>query len=260
MDSVSRITIFHLYRKDGRALFLHPFNKPEIFLDMPEDMEIVGKYGQEPDVENIIEFRDELYNQVEDSVRKTMQDLRFIPNIIVSALTFLGVYFLMSFGVRDPIPMLDEVLAALLVTGFVYIRRIKKDRNRPKAQELRETLRARIDAIEFNEDNFVKEIEDLLHRYESVSSEKLLESIMVPKEVTFSNRELDDARQLLAYLDRRFSSKLYRRQERSINRMKKSNINGPAGKSLAAMVNLGKIDLSLYLTYKSLKQVCQKEA
>ncbi|MDZ7794051.1 MAG: hypothetical protein U5P10_10290 [Spirochaetia bacterium] len=69
MKGEQSITIFHLFRKDGTALFLHPFDEPNVFLAVDENTQIYGKYGQEPDVESITLFRSQLYQAVETAVK-----------------------------------------------------------------------------------------------------------------------------------------------------------------------------------------------
>jgi len=252
------ITIFHLYRKDGRELFLHPLDRASVVLSLEDDIEVVGKYGAEPKVSSLTAFRDTLYAAVDSAVKSKVQDARFIPNLLVSAGTFLLVYFFMTFSMRDPIPMIDELLIALGVTAFVYYRRTKKDQSRPLAVELRQKLKDRIDGIQFREDEFVKEVEDELHRYESVGSERLLDSLMVPEDSDFTLSDMEDARQLLAYLDKRFSGKFYRRQERYINNYHRSSVEGKVLRTVGSLAGTGKLDLSLYMTYLRLKQKCRE--
>lgn len=257
-NSPSSITIFHLYRKDGRELFLHPLDNASVLLSLKGEIEVVGKYGEEPKVSSLMAFRDSLYAAVDSAVKAQLQDARFIPNLLISAAVFLIVYFFASFSLRDPLPMIDEILLGFGASLFVYILRIRKDQKSKAAVELRRKLKEKIDGIEFREDQFVKEVEEQLHRYESVSSEKLLESLMVPGDPDFDVGDLEDARQLLAYLDKRFSGKFYRRQERYFNTFQHPDPKGKTLRSTGTLAGMGKIDLSLYLTYLRLKQKCRE--
>lgn len=257
-ESTSYITIFHLYRKDGRELFLHPLDNASVILSLKNELEVVGKYGEEPKVSSLMAFRDTLYAAVDSAVKSSVQDARFIPNLLISAAAFLFVYFFMTFSVRDPVPMIDEALVALGVSVFIYFRRIRKDQKRPEAVELRRKLKEKIDGIEFSEDKFMKEVEGELHRYESISSEKLLESLMVPGNSDFDVGDLDNARQFLAYLDKRFSGKFYRRQERYIDNYRRSDSDVKTLRTVGTLAGMGKIDLSLFMTYLRLKQKCRE--
>ena len=61
----------------------------------------------------------------EDIVRRRVQERCYIPSLLLSALVFLLVYLFLSLAVRDPVPMVDELLAAsvLSVLCFTLIRR-----------------------------------------------------------------------------------------------------------------------------------------
>jgi len=252
----SKIVIFHLYRKDGRSLFLHPFEDPQSILALEQVDEVWGKYGQEPQVESLTLFRDDLYRAVDGAVKSWIQDRRFIPNILLSAALFLMVYFILSFAIRDPIPMVDEFILALVSTVAFYWYRLKRDRARPQAMDLTERLKGKIDRIEFREDSFVREVEGLLHRFESISHERLLESMIAAAETSFSSADLEDAQQLLGYLEKRFSGKIYRRQEKIIDQYEALSNGTGRLNSLISMVNMGKIDISLFLTYRIIKREC----
>ncbi|MEE8440203.1 MAG: hypothetical protein V3S41_00660, partial [Spirochaetia bacterium] len=62
------VHIFHLYRKDGTAVFLHPFRNSDRLFQVLERSEISGHYGTEPRVESLTLFRNELYRLVENEV------------------------------------------------------------------------------------------------------------------------------------------------------------------------------------------------
>ncbi len=254
MKGEQTITIFHLYRNDGTALFLHPFDDAEVLLTLDNETQIIGKYGQEPQVEYITLFRKELYRAVDTAVNSWIQEKKFIPNFLWASVGFLLLYFLFTFSLRDPLPMIDEIIIAGLGAAALYVYRLRKAHTLPQADQLRKKLRWRMDHIEFHEDPFVKEVEELLHRYESVSREKLLQSVYMQDEVSLSENEIKDAYTLIAYLEKRFSSKLYKRQEKMMDRYVSGGRNTRRGDSLGALVERGKIDLSLFVTYRSLKR------
>lgn len=254
MKSAGKITIFHLYRKDGTALFLHPFDDAEVLLALDENTQINGKYGQEPQVEYITLFRQGLYQAVDTAVSSWIQEKKFIPNFLWASVGFLVLYFLFTFSVRDPLPMVDEIVLAGAGAIGLYFYRLRKAHALPQAEQLRKKLRWRMDQIEFNEDPFVKEVEELLHRYESVSRDKLLQSAYLQDEVSLSESEIKDAYSLIAYLEKRFSGKVYQKQEKMIDRYVSSGGKSRRFDALGTLAERGKIDLSLFVTYRSLKR------
>jgi hypothetical protein len=254
IKSEPTITIFHLYRNDGTALFLHPFDDAEVLRALDEQTQIFGKYGQEPQVEYITLFRKELYRAVDTAVNSWIQEKKFIPNFLWASGGFLMLYFLFTFTLRDPLPMIDELIVAGAGAVGVYLYRLRKAHTLPQAEQLRKKLRRRMDRIEFHEDSFVKEVEDQLHRYESVSRETLLKSMSMQDEISLSDAEVKDANMLIAYLEKRFSSTLYRKQEKMMDRYVSSGGVNRRFDVVRKLAERGKIDLSLFVTYRSLKR------
>lgn len=254
MKSAEKITIFHLYRKDGTALFLHPFDDAGVLLALDEDTQIIGKYGQEPQVEYITLFRKELHRAVDAAVNSWIQEKKFVPNFLWASVGFLLLYFFFTFSLRDPLPMVDEILIAGVGAVGLYVYRLRKAQALPQAEQLRKKLRWRMDQIKFHEDLFVKEVEDLLHRYESVSRDKLLQSVYMQDEASLSESEVKDAFSLIAYLEKRFSGKVYRKQEKLMDKYVSSGGGKRRFDALSTLSERGKIDLSLFFTYRNLKK------
>ena len=236
MQREQNITIFHLQRKDGSSLFLHPFSDPEILLKLNDKAKIIGKYGKEPRVESLTMFRNDLYRNIEASVKTWINDIRFIPRFLISAIVFLVIYLFTSFVIRDPVPMIDELALSLAGSIALYFTIAKRDQNSEKSSKKRLELRILIDKIVFEEDPFVKEIEEILYLNESVDKAALIESISSYDEGSFKNGEDNDIKQIVSYLDKIFSGKIYRKKITNLNK------------------NDNKIDLSLFAIYKKLKK------
>lgn len=247
-----RITLFHLYRRDGRELYLHPFDDPRVLLSLGEGVEVVGKYGKEPRMEGVTSFRRQLYTNIDRAVRSWVREKRFMSNFLASSGVFLGMYLLLVLGVGFSLPAWAEVAGALAVGGTAYLYLARRTEQSAEAEQKRSYLRAKVDRIRFREDEFVKEVEERLHRSESISREKLLESIITPQDRSFSSRDIEDARQLLHYLERRLSAKGYRRQERSLQRYRRKG--RPKLGALSRAARREQLDLSLFAMYRSLKE------
>lgn len=94
-----------------------------------------------------------LYNQIDRGVDRWIVDARYVPRLLISAAVFLVVYFFFSLAVRDPIPVLDELilgLGAAIATGVFISRRDKKsDMAMRRRLELKQAaLRSEFDLIE----------------------------------------------------------------------------------------------------------------
>jgi hypothetical protein len=246
MQKEQNLTIFHIYRKDGSSVFLHPFSEPGFLLKLDDNFKIVGKYGHEPRVESLTMFKNDLYRLIESSVKRWISDIRFIPRFIISAVVFLIIYLTAAVVVRDPIPVIDELALALGGSIALFFVLSKKDQNSEKSSKKRLDLRLIMDKIVFEEDEFVKEVEELLHYNESIDTSGLIDSIFISDETSFGTSNPEDMKQLISYLDTRFSGKVYRNK---IGRMDKLEKN-----KLSRWAENNKIDLSLFVMYKKLKK------
>ncbi len=160
------ITIYHISLRDGTALFLHPFVKSGDMIELGSSVELVGRYGREPRVESVTMLRNDLYRRIENDVRDWINERRFIPRFLLAAAAFLVVYLFLSVVIRDPLPVLDEMLIGLgvaVVTFIVVGRRFEQSR---AAARRRVTLRSKVDAVVFSEDPFVYALEGLVQKLE----------------------------------------------------------------------------------------------
>ena len=149
MDTKNKLTIFHIHRKDGSSLFLHPFSDSDLLMKLDDSFEIVGLYGNEPRVESLTMFRNDLYRLIESAVKRWISDIKFIPSFILSAAVFLFIYLTASFIIRDPIPLIDELALSFGGSIAVFFILAKKDQNSEKSAKKRLTLRLAIDKIVF---------------------------------------------------------------------------------------------------------------
>ncbi len=168
MQTVGTITIYHLSRRDGTALFVHPLTKRGSMLQHVEHTELIGRYGQEPRVESITMLRNELYRRIEHDVRDWSNERRFIPRFLIAAALFLVVYLFMALVIRDPLPIVDEILIGLAVGAFGFIVAGRKFEQSRAASQRRVALRAKVDAVIFSEDPFVHRAESLFRELEAI--------------------------------------------------------------------------------------------
>lgn len=257
MEEKEKSLLFHIYRKDGSALFLHPFENLEKYIDLVQKSEFEGRYGGEPRVESLTLFRNDLYRMIEAGVKNWVAEKRFIPRFIISAGAFLLAYIFFSLVVRDPLPIIDEVLLSLGASILTYFFLYKKDQHSQAALKKRVELRTKVDRIVFIEDPFIKSIEEILHKDEGESPEAVLSSILNCSKDSLSLQSGPSAEILLSYLEKRFSTKDYKKQEKIISRLKKGK-NEKEIRTAAKWAEAKKIDFSLFALYTRMKSVYEK--
>lgn len=245
--------IFHLYRKDGTAVFLHPFRKVEKLYPLLERAEISGHYGNEPRVESLTLFRNELYRLVEQEVRTWVADARFIPRFLLSSGAFLLIYLFLSFVVRDPLPVLDEIAIALGVSIVAYILLGRKDMQSEGALKRRIALRTKVDAIVFTEDEFVKRIEDELIAREGQKPERLIEELVRPDSDLVVDGHEEEASQMVAYLEEMFRSGEFKQTEKRLKRLQRDG-GARDHDTMRKWLESRKVDVPLLSLYLQLKR------
>lgn len=249
--------IFHIYRADGTPIFLHPFTSRSdagrvgVLL---ERAELTGLYGAEPQVEALTGFRNELYDVVEGEVRRWVSEERFTPHFLTAAGTFLAVYLLMSFLIRDGLPMIDELAFALLGSIGVYYYLTRKNMRSEPAVKRRVTLRGRVDGIVFSESEFVKRIERALQEQERESTDSILRSFDWYVEADFARDYEETARQMVEYLEARFSDRSSRRMAKRMMRRERLSESEREISAIRKWAHAKRVDLPLFAVYVELKR------
>ena len=251
-----KIFIFHIFRNDGQSLFLHPFSNPDKLVSMLENAEVIAKYGREPRVEALTLFRNELYREIETGVKRWLTDIRFIPKFLISSAVFIVTYFFLSFVIRDPIPMIDEIAISMVVSVVLYYLLGRKDISSEKATKKRLVLRSAVDKITFLQSEFVKQVEKILHQNESSSINEVIRQILEPIEQELSVPQKEEADHFIQLLESKFNFKNLKKKEKQFQRY----LEGSSDKSrhIHKYGKTKKLDFPLYAVYKSLKKITPK--
>ena len=245
--------IFHLYRKDGTAVFLHPFRNTDKLYGLLERSDITGHYGHEPRVESLTLFRNELYRLVEQEVKAWVADVRFIPRFLISSGIFLILYLFLSFAVRDPLPVLDEIAISLGASIAAYILLGRKDMQSEAALKRRIAMRTTVDGIVFTENEFVKRIEDELISREGQKPEQLIAELMRPDSALIVEGHEEEAAQMVQYLDQMFRSNEFRQTEKRLKRLQRDG-NESDQDNMRKWLESKKVDVPLLSLYMELKR------
>ncbi len=82
-----------------------------------------------------------LFSQIDFAVDRWIQDKRYVPRLLFSALAFMVSYLFFSLVVRDPLPMIDELLISSGWAIVVWITLSRRDTRSILAQENRQRLK-----------------------------------------------------------------------------------------------------------------------
>jgi hypothetical protein len=252
MAEADKHFIFHLHRKDGSSLLLHPLSPPAKVVEILEKQPLEGRYGREPRVEVLTGLRDELYRQVELGVRHWLGDQRFVPKFLLASAAFVAAYLFFSIVVRDPLPVIDEVVLGLGAAVACFMLLGRRDLASRQAARKRLELRQVVDRIAFRESAFVKTVEEALHSAEGEGVAQVVRRIVDPlgqgpAEVPAAGEQGAEAAQFVSLLERRFNFRRLERGEPGLRRL--------AGRREAdRLLSVRKVDFPLYAIYKSCKR------
>lgn len=254
MEKKEKVYLFHLYRKNGESIFLHPFDVSERLVTLLERGEVFGRYGREPRVESLTVLRGELYHRIEVAVRRWLSDVRFIPKFLISTGLFLLAYFFTAYAIPDPLPVIDELAVATGVAVFTYLLMGRRDIASEIAARKRSALRSVVDQIVFRESDFVRQVEDLLHRNESLSMQEVIRRILSPQEPELRAPDPDEAAQFIRLLESSFNFTRLRKEERILKSYVRGGERGDRLRAIARIGEAKKLDFPLYAVYKSFKR------
>jgi hypothetical protein len=254
MEGRNAVGIFHVYRKDGTSMFLHPFTERDTIFKILDKHDVHGYYGSEPRVESLTLFRNELYRLIETEVKNWVAEIRFIPRFLLSAGIFLLTYLALSFIVRDPLPVLDELAIAIAVSVVSYVLLGRKDLRSDLALKKRIALRAKVDNIRFEETEFIKKIERNLHAWEEESPEAVIQdSLLEGLDGSIASDEENLAHELLSYLEHKFRGSEFKKHEKRIVKVQQRGESKKELSSVKKWAENKKVDLPLFALYLKLK-------
>jgi hypothetical protein len=245
--------IFHVYRKGGESLILHPFDSGDKLFSIIETGEVQGRYGNEPRVEALTALRGELHRLADDGVARWLADVRFIPKFLMSSATFLLLYFFFSFVVRDPLPIIDEAVVGIGGAVILFVLLGRADLRSTRATQRRSDLRAAVDRVTFTESGFVRSVEQALAEGESGSLLEWTETMTrAAGWSALDNANAAEARSFVSTVGSHFGLRRGRGVERSLKRLLRRR--GTSRERLDRWARARKIDVPLFAVYNRIKR------
>ncbi|MCL2792386.1 MAG: hypothetical protein FWD87_04775 [Spirochaetaceae bacterium] len=253
------IHVFHIRKHNGGGIYLHPFKEFEKIISNGNPFQIEGRYGEEPVIESITAFRNELYLIVEDSVNTWVTESKFIPRFLISALVFVLAYLFFSFALRIPIPIVVDKIILGAISAIICYRFLgRKYKNTATSSKLRAHYRGIVDRIVFSKSSFVVALESFLVQINGKDVEDVIQNSSDYNEFAelMSEENMEERNQFLSYIERLLKKHLSGHQRRLVNKIVMTSIdkNGALIKELDLMNIADEIDINLFISYLLLKQ------
>lgn len=130
-----------IQRKNRPLICLTPLADPKSVETMQNGEEIILKSSTLLTKHQSDEATFALYNTIDYSVDRWIQDKQYVPRLLVSAVVFTISYFIFSLAVRDPIPMVDELVISSALAVVTWRTIARRDSRSAVAQHRRHELK-----------------------------------------------------------------------------------------------------------------------
>ncbi|OQY33871.1 MAG: hypothetical protein B6241_06565 [Spirochaetaceae bacterium 4572_59] len=195
--------------KDRNIYFLH-WNTNKCFIsDLPEKSELIeyfengaikGQYGSSPDTEDLQSFQSEWKVKIDLAVRSWFNDSKFLLHFILATAIFLLSFYFLSYVIRDPLPLVDEIVLSLVLSILAWFRLSNQEVHSEKALVKKQELTQSLNSISFENGAFLKQVELYLEKVSSMERNEVLEMMKEGATPLFFNtysQEMIDFRKAL---------------------------------------------------------------
>ena len=142
-----------------KPLMLHPFESGSELFEASGPVVLSGRYGTGETPKDTATIRVELYRAMEHGSRRHFLDKTYYPRLFLTAGSFIVTYLFFSLVIRDPIPLIDELILGGLAAAAVFFASERRALSSPKHIESLLALRRSIDASMFIESRVIDLVE-----------------------------------------------------------------------------------------------------
>ncbi len=135
-------------------MVVHPFNQKMPY-KTAETSQIMGRYGVGEIPSHADSIKAELYAAMEKGARKFFLDKGYYLRLVSSSMVFVLVYLFLSIVVRDPVPLIDELLVGTFAAAAVFFASERKALSSREHLETVLRLRRALDGAFFSESRVV---------------------------------------------------------------------------------------------------------
>ncbi len=179
------ITCYALLRKMGANLYLSPYLKADKVAHVDAETPVVLKSSGMLTKGQKDEASYALYSAIDFSVDRWIQDKQYIPRLLVCAVVFMVTYFFMSLAIRDPIPMVDEMLGSTGLSLFCWITLARRDTRSSLALQRRYELKGQAGSPDYQEQEGLFALEVFLQDIASLDMQEVSDSLCLVEKKNF---------------------------------------------------------------------------
>ena len=191
--------IYFLHWNNNRCFIANPPVKAA-FVDFLEDGDVKGYYGSSPSAEDMQGFQANWKVRIDLAVRAWINDSKFILHFILATGIFLLSFYFLSYVIRDPLPLVDEIVLSSVLALLGWYRLVNQDVQSEKALLKKQELNQSLNRIPFESADFLKQVELYLEKIGSMSRverDDLIREGSVPLFFNSYSQEMIDFRKAL---------------------------------------------------------------
>jgi len=197
------------------------------------------------DTESRAVLEDELRLRLSKAATYHVQEKYYIPRLLLSAAVFLVVYLFCSLVIRDPIPMVDELIIAFASAASVWALALRREAKNSFSQRLQGKVKSAVKEAEEEPSLDAENIEAFVYDTEKAHGKEELARILSSGNLpTLEFEVTEEARGLLSSFvgsDRNGLSKLLKQMSRNSKR------NARLEDKLVVLAMKGNVDLAFVL-------------
>ena len=247
METSTRLRIFLVRRRSGEFLVLHPFQPgKEVFRDL-ERLTLEGRYASEPGPGEMEAVRLALHAELEKGVRRDALDRGFYLRLLAAAGVFLLLYLFLSIVVRDPVPLVDELLVGGLGAFAFWFALERRALSTDAFARLAAALRTTLDSALFRPSRAARYLEEVLQDAETLDPERYAEFPASRGGVEFSVEDKEELAELASALEARLSTEAVAEARKALAEDK------GMPRVIRRLARRRRMDLAILLSYARLK-------
>jgi hypothetical protein len=197
-------TIYVFMLGGSSPIVVHPFSDATPYTSA-EGNSIAGRYGVGEIPSHADPIRTELYAAMEKGARKYFLDKGYYLRLAMSAAVFVFVYLFLSIIVRDPVPLIDELLLGSLASAAVFFASERKALSSRFHLETVLHLRRALDIAYFSESRVVDLFEAWRDEVLALGPAAFYKAD--PVSIKFTSDETEEAAALCGMLAMRWKNK-----------------------------------------------------
>jgi hypothetical protein len=191
--------IYFLNWNDNKC-FISDLPEKDALISFLEEERLKGYYGTSPGAEDMHSFQTICKVKIEIAVQSWFNDKKFLLHFVVAVGIFLLSFYFFSYVIRDPLPLVDEIILSLILAVLGWHRLSNQEVHSEKALLKKQELIEAMNRIPFENADYLKQIELYLEKLSAMKPddlESLEKEKTTPLFFNSYSREMTDFRKAL---------------------------------------------------------------